>query len=206
MIDIAKLKRDLCIVGHGRGATSFAAAWLQAQGVEVYHERVGPRGIVESGFSVPGWGVRSGVNQGFTRDSFKFEHTVCILRDPWKVIATYEAVEHPQAIAGHFAYLPEILGNLTPGIVRPEDLELRVNLIARSVVLWTSSGLDWADWRCRAEDQMQDFYGFLLMDGFVEDDEVKIPPNKINASAGRRMSKDDIKELLDAEQLDLLGD
>ena len=207
MIDIAKLKRDLCVVGHGRGATSFAARWLQAQGVEAWHERVGPRGIVESGFSVPGWGVRDGVNRGLGRDAFDFEHSICILRNPWKVIATYDAVEHPQAILGHLQYIPEIAGDLLTdgGLLHVDDLETRVNLIARSAVLWTTSGMRWADWVCRVEDQMENFYAFLLCEGFVEDDMVIVPANKINASPGKRLGRHAIKELLNPEQLDLLG-
>ena len=47
------MRKKIAVVGHGRGATSFAAAWLRANGIDVKHERMGPDGIVESGFSVP---------------------------------------------------------------------------------------------------------------------------------------------------------
>jgi hypothetical protein len=206
MIDTDKLKRDLCVVGHGRGATSFVARWLQAQGIEAWHERVGPRGIVESGFSVGSWGVRDGVNCGLGRGSFDFEHTICVLRDPWKVIATYNAVEHPLAILGHLEHIPEIMGDILESHpLGPDDTAARVNLIARSVVLWTKSGMHWADWQFRVEDQLEEFYAFLLMEGFTEDDMVEVPPNTINSTPGKRLDKTAIKDLLSPEQLDLLA-
>jgi hypothetical protein len=201
--EVNVLHKPLCVVGHGRGATSFVAHWLQAQGLDVGHERVRKDGIVESGFSVPTWGVRAGVDQGRTRDEFSFEHTVCVLRNPWKVIATYEAVEHPCAIMGHRDHLPGLLAGLCSEDIDfdkfANDRALRTNVIARSVVRWTSAGIDWATWGFRVEDQLQEFYAFLMMDGFVEDDEMPVPPNTINHRKGSRLSAEEIYEMLTPE-------
>lgn len=213
------LYRDLAVVGHGRGATSYAAAWLQANGVDVRHERIGPQGIVESGFSVPTWGVRAGLNQGLTRDKFEFNHKLCILRNPWKVIATYEAVEHPCAIMGHWGHIPGLFDGLTPGNwgawsdqekwdYAVADRGFRVNVIARSVVRWTRAGIEWAGDHLQAEGQ----WGHRMPDWlearglWVPQDRLPVePPKGVNHRPGNRLSKQEINSMLDRRVYDELS-
>lgn len=204
--------KDLCVVGHGRGATSFAAHWLRKQGIRVEHERLGPEGIVESGFSVPTWGCRSGVHVGLMRDKFVFLYKVCIVRDPYKVIATYEQVEHPRAIFNHTEHLQGLVTDLLPPdwAAKPvtaqlleleENRALRVNTIARSVVRWTQSGLNWvggeffkAEYEWNAE-----MPGWLKERGLWKLDDLiprHVDANSVNHRKGTRMTRDEIDELL----------
>ncbi len=207
-----QLVKDLAVVGHGRGATSYAAAWLRAQGVRVDHERIGPQGIVESGFSVPTWGVRAGVNQGLTRDAFLFKHKVCILRDPHKVIGTYEQIEHPRAIFAHADHLPGMLDDLLPAKffeLTPEkqmrwledDRQLRVNAIARSVVRWTQEGIDWCNgdaWQAEGEwaHRMPDWLECRGLWPHYLDVPNEVPPNTVNHRKGMRLHQQGIDQLL----------
>lgn len=215
-----QLVKDLAIVGHGRGATSYAAYWLIRQNIAVEHERMGRRGIVESGFSVPTWGCRAGVNQGLTRDHFVFRNKMCILRDPYKVIATYEQVEHPRAIFNHVEHLPGLVDDLLPLDFEalPEaakleilenDRELRVNAIARSVVRWTTAGIVWCDgWSLRAEDQWDDVMPMWLNDRglWTIGGPRAVEKNSVNHRKGIRLSRDEINEFLRPDVREELND
>jgi hypothetical protein len=180
-------RKRLAVVGHGRGATSFAAAWLNKNGILVKHERMGPEGIVESGFSVPTWGIRGGVLQGSQRDDFDFDHKLCVLRDPWKVIATYYAIEHPDAIWLH-----------APHINLDDAYASRIDAIALSVVAWTNAGRAWADAEFKGEEANDVLPGMLEERGFEapEGGWQPTPANRVNHRLGRRMSKEDIQQAL----------
>jgi hypothetical protein len=212
--------KDLCVVGHGRGATSYAAHWLAKQDIMVAHERLGPQGIVESGFSVPTWGVRAGVHQGLTRDKFVFRHKVAIVRDPYKVIATYEQVEHPRAIFTHHNHIP-LVDDLLPSDFHDRDREaqchflendraLRVNAIARSVVRWTEAGIDYAEGEYfQAEGEWGNAMplwleerGLWTLDGSPR----AVETNRVNHRQGRRLTVEQINEFLEPKTLAELTD
>jgi hypothetical protein len=216
-----KLKKDLCVVGHGRGATSYAAYWLIKQDVRVEHERMGPQGVVESGFSVPTWGCRGGVSQGLTRDQFEFKNRVCILRDPHKTIATYEQVEHPRAIFAHAEHIHDLCNDLLPddySYMSPEvqlaylekDRVLRVNTIARSVVRWTQEGVNWAGEAFRAEDEWDENMPTWLKDRGLwtlpDLTPCAVVKNQINHRMGQRLTFEEINTMLRSDVLDELAD
>lgn len=204
--------KDLCVVGHGRGATSYAAYWLIKQGLQMNHERLGKQGIVESGFSVPTWGCRAGVHQGLTRDYFTFLHKVAIVRDPYKVIATYEQVEHPRAIFNHVEHVPGLVDGLLPpdwNAMPPEqqidildnDRLLRVNTIARSVARWTQMGIDWCGGNFfRAEKQWnQEMPRWLKSRGLWLSNDLSpraVPRNYVNHRKGTRLTQAEIMAFL----------
>jgi hypothetical protein len=214
-----RVVKDLAVVGHGRGATSYAAYWLQKQDIRVEHERLGAQGIVESGFSVPTWGVRAGVHHGLTRDKFRFKHKIAIVRDPYKVIATYEQIEHPRAIFLHQNHI-EICKDLLPPdfdqlsydsqcMLLDNDRTLRVNAIARSVVRWTSAGIVWCDGHhFRAEDQWaEEMPGWLKERGlWALDEPNEVPKNKVNHRQGRRLSREEIADMLRPDVYQELND
>lgn len=210
--------KDLIVVGHGRGATSFMAAWLQKNGIQVRHEAMGPQGIVDSLLSVPGGHIRNGMSRGQTRNDFNFNIKACVLRNPYKVIATYFGAEVPTAILNHQPYLPALLEGLTPpgwfaasneeklGMFTVMD-DFRINAIARSVVRWTTLGMNYADYRFRVEDELGDFAAHLVLACLIGDlDMVEdLPPNKINHKHGPRLSRSDIDAALKPQVADELA-
>jgi hypothetical protein len=198
------IKRKLMVNGHGRGATSFCAHWLQYHGCEVHHEAIGPDGIVESGFSVPTWLVRKGSFVGMNQNDFDFDTMFTIVRNPWKVISTYEAVEHPMAILGHFSHLPSLGEMVQPEQAKglAENRVLRVNLIAHSVVRWTNMGAAYTRKIFRAEDQMPDVHEYLTGRGIMLRPLTDLPKNKVNHRAGNRLTKEEIWDMLDTVSQD----
>ena len=184
------LDRKLVVVGHGRGATSFANAWLNAQGIQTRHEGCGPDGVVDSGFSVPTYASRKGAFAGITyRDDFNFAHKLCVLRDPWKVIATYYVVEHPDAIWGH-----------EPHISLAEAEGDHLNAIALSVARWTRAGMAYAGTTFHAEEIDRTLTPWLIERGLLPENHAisVVPKNVVNHKPGRRMGREEIASRLNA--------
>lgn len=192
------LDRKLVVVGHGRGATSFTNAWLNAQGIRTKHEMPGPDGVVDSGFSVEGYKVRNGAFAGITdRRDFNFEHKLCVLRDPWKVIATYYTVEHPDAIWIHAQYIPL-------DAAKGDTL----NAIALSVARWTRSGIAYAGTTFKAEETDTTLTPWLIKRDLLPENHVisAVPKNVVNHKPGRRMGREEIASRLNAEVAAELAD
>lgn len=192
------LDRKLVVVGHGRGATSFTNAWLNAQGIQTGHEMRGTDGVVDSGFSVPGYKTRKGAFAGVTdRDDFNFASKACVLRNPWKTIATYYTVEHPDAIWLHEPYV-----DLSPA---KGD---QMNAIALSVARWTRAGMAYADFSFKAEEIDTAFLAWLVKEGLLAETHAisVVPKNVVNHKPGRRQGKDEIVAQLFPEILAELTD
>lgn len=179
------IHKKICVVGHGRGATSYANAYLNSVGIRTKHEHVGLDGIVDSAFSVPTWPVRGGfVNLDLTRDYYQFDHKFCILRDPFKTVGTYYIVEHPNAIWNHKGHidLDDANGNM-------------LEAICLSVCRWTRSGLAWCDGvGFRAEDVVT---GKSTLPAWLKERDLWLRDprpisRKVNHRAGRRPDRAEI--------------
>lgn len=178
---MSKDQRNLIVVGHGRGATSFASAWLIHNGIQAKHETMGRDGIVDSGLSVPTYPIRNGLCEGLTRNAFEFENKLTVVRNPWKTIATYYAVEHPDAIWLHKEY------------IELDDAADALEAICLSVVRWTQCALDFTnnDY-LRAEEWNTDAPTWLRFHRFPNRDWRPVPRDTINHRAGDRLSREEI--------------
>lgn len=180
---MTKPTKKLIVVGHGRGGTSFASTWLNENGIMVAHEMMGRDGIVDSMLSVPTGFIRTGTSIGASRDEFEFEHKICIVRDPWKTIATYFAVEGEGSIWNHGNYIDLSDAN-------GDEL----SAIAISVVDWTKAGLEYTGYRFLQAEQWNAQAPFMLQSlGFESRQWRDIPANKINHQPGNRISADEIR-------------
>lgn len=168
-------------MGHGRGATSFANAWLNHNGIETRHEALGPDGIVDSGMSVPTYPIRQGLYAGLKRDEIDFDHKLTVVRNPWKTIATYYTVEHPDAIWLH-----------EPHISLEEAGHDELSATCLSVVRWTRSALAYGPTYIRAEEWNVNAPQWLVNQGFADRDWLPLPANLVNHQKGRRFTREEI--------------
>ena len=179
---MTKPTRKLIVVGHGRGGTSFANAWLNHNKIRTAHEMMGRDGIVDSGLSVPTFPIRGGDFAGAVRDSFEFENKLCVVRDPWKTIATYHAVEAADSIFMHGGHIDLSLAN-------GDELAA----IAVSVADWTRAGLEYTQQQfIQAERWNEEAGTWLEARGFATREWLDVPKNTVNHRPGKRLSREDI--------------
>lgn len=179
---MTKPTKKLIVVGHGRGGTSFANTWLNHNGIMTQHECMGRDGIVDSGLSVATYPIRAGDQAGAVRDDFEFKSKLCVVRDPWKTIATFFAVEGEGVIKYHAKHLDLSLAN-------GDEL----SQIAVSVADWTRAGLEYTKWQfIQAEKWNAQAGPWLQSQGFDPREWMDVPPNTINHRPGKRLTRTNI--------------
>lgn len=179
---MSKERFKLAVVGHGRGATTFVNTWLNHNGILTRHEAMGKDGIVDNVLAVPTWPIRQGWAMGKFRDDFEFDHKVAVVRNPWKVIATYYAVEPDWAIWRH-----------DPHVDLSAAGDDRLSAICLSVPRWTRSAIAWANQTyMHAETWHQNAPQWLINHGFEDRDWREVPANTINHTAGKRLTRENI--------------
>lgn len=177
------------VIGHPRSGTAYMADLLSAYGYPVGHNEMRKEGI-----AAPRWGLRSNPLPGssINRNDYEFEHTIMVVRDPIKVIAsTFRTCAEKE-------YLKHYAAPLGPMIEQPDFL----SVVVKTVAVWHEVMKPQASLIVKLDDPVEDAPEAVrqyLANRNMPVEEGTLPPSDVNSHTYVPMNATEIREVCSSD-------